>query len=657
MSAALRPILFLTRLAEAVLMLSALLVWWGDQMLQVQIDRQIEKLRADHGVEARMISAKIPWPTRFQADRIYLRSNLSTLEIDSVRADFSWFSLLTGSIRPHSLSCAKVRLLMSPPADTAADSAARSGSWPDRLIMANKRLRQALTALPSNLDVERITVVNAGDSLAEGFVFDGLRFRDQEGGFRVSGPWGNLRVSAAWDSERCSALIAGDTGAVSASLPMPLSRFISQADTLDLQCLVKNDEEMEVKARAVRALIDHKAIHHEAFILPESRCSLRLSAADGRVALESAELVMGRIALEASGQVEFDDSGAVSTAGFRLLAPLAEDEDWKTALPEGVFKCLESVEVKGRLGFELALTYDAHAEIPVKLDAQPKRENLRWVSGGKCDLSRMSGQFTYRPWGSKRSIFLGQPGVDRYTALDNISPLLRSSVLNAEDGGFFWHRGFNDEALAESLLENLKRGYFRRGGSTISMQLVKNAFLSRRKTLTRKMEEIALVWLIEHFRLTSKERMFEMYLNLIEWGPEIYGIREASEYYFSTSPERLSLEQSIFLASIIPAPRAFRFRFNSKGDSLRDFNDGFFRLIARKLVQQKIINDEQAKEMDYRKLRLTGRAAEVFRKTDIVPKDSLTQSGPFWLEWLRKPDIRPQPSTIELDTLNRLKSP
>lgn len=79
------------------------------------------------------------------------------------------------------------------------------------------------------------------------------------------------------------------------------------------------------------------------------------------------------------------------------------------------------------------------------------------------------------------------------------------------------------------------------------MQLVKNVFLSRHKTLARKFEEMLIVWLIENNRLSSKQRMFEVYLNIIEWGPMVYGANEAARFYFNKDVSDLTVNESIFL--------------------------------------------------------------------------------------------------------------
>ena len=100
------------------------------------------------------------------------------------------------------------------------------------------------------------------------------------------------------------------------------------------------------------------------------------------------------------------------------------------------------------------------------------------------------------------------------------------------------------------------------------MQLVKNVYLNRQKTLARKIEEILIVWIMENGHLSSKQRMFETYLNLIEWGRNVYGIGEASRYYFSKHPVELTIGESIFLASIVTKPKSGLYRFEGDG-SLR----------------------------------------------------------------------------------------
>lgn len=87
------------------------------------------------------------------------------------------------------------------------------------------------------------------------------------------------------------------------------------------------------------------------------------------------------------------------------------------------------------------------------------------------------------------------------------------------------------------------------------------------------------VWMIENLRLTSKERMFEVYLNIIEWGPDIYGAKEAARFYFNKLPSQLTLNEGIFLASIVPRPKAFKYAFDTTGN-LRSHYSGYYKLLS-----------------------------------------------------------------------------
>ena len=137
-----------------------------------------------------------------------------------------------------------------------------------------------------------------------------------------------------------------------------------------------------------------------------------------------------------------------------------------------------------------------------------------------------------------------------------------------------------------SVIRNLEKGRFVRGASTISMQLVKNLFLSHEKTMARKFQEIILTWLIE--MQIEKEKLIEVYLNVIEWGDGVYGIKEACNYYFDGLPlEYLSPAQAAFLASFIPYPRPFQKRF-AQGMGGKERSNSWLRWWSRrqKLVKR-----------------------------------------------------------------------
>jgi membrane peptidoglycan carboxypeptidase len=209
-----------------------------------------------------------------------------------------------------------------------------------------------------------------------------------------------------------------------------------------------------------------------------------------------------------------------------------------------------------------------------------------------------------------RSFSVG-PENPYYTPFNFISPYLINSVLTAEDPSFMNHGGFVMESFRESIATNMKEKRFARGGSTISMQLVKNVFLSRNKSVSRKLEEVMIVWLIEQQRLISKERMLEVYLNIIEWGPNVYGVGEASRFYFDKSPDELTLSESIFLASLIPSPKQYRYRFDPQGN-LKPYVANFMKLVSSRLVIREKIAQLEADCLKVN-IQLTGSRYEYIR--------------------------------------------
>lgn len=139
-----------------------------------------------------------------------------------------------------------------------------------------------------------------------------------------------------------------------------------------------------------------------------------------------------------------------------------------------------------------------------------------------------------------------------FVPLASISPNLQHAVVAAEDGRFRQHHGFDWVEMQKVLEDDMKRHKLGRGGSTITQQLVKNLFLTTERSLVRKGVESSLVPLVEG--LLTKDRILELYLNVIEWGPGIYGAEAASEYYYHRHASEMSREQAARLAAIIPAP-------------------------------------------------------------------------------------------------------
>lgn len=139
-----------------------------------------------------------------------------------------------------------------------------------------------------------------------------------------------------------------------------------------------------------------------------------------------------------------------------------------------------------------------------------------------------------------------------FVPLQSISPNLQHAVVAAEDGRFRQHHGFDWVEMQKVLEDDMKRHRVGRGGSTITQQLVKNLFLTTERSFVRKGVESSLVPVAEAF--LTKDRILELYLNVIEWGPGIYGAEAASQHYYHMNVSEMTREQAARLAAIIPAP-------------------------------------------------------------------------------------------------------
>jgi len=147
------------------------------------------------------------------------------------------------------------------------------------------------------------------------------------------------------------------------------------------------------------------------------------------------------------------------------------------------------------------------------------------------------------------------PVEQTWKPLSEISKNLQEAVLIGEDDAFFEHEGIDPEAIRESIELNFKKKKFARGGSTITQQLVKNLYLSPSKNPFRKAKEILIALFME--KMLTKQRILEIYLNVIEWGKGVYGAEAASRFYFHKSAKILSADEAAFLAAILPNPKLY----------------------------------------------------------------------------------------------------
>lgn len=273
------------------------------------------------------------------------------------------------------------------------------------------------------------------------------------------------------------------------------------------------------------------------------------------------------------------------------------------SLPRGMFDEIEGMQATGTLQYSLDFKVNMARLDSLVFDSNLRSRNFHVTRFGAANLAKLNREFAYTAYddkGDSVKTFMVGPSNPHFVPYDEVSPYLPLAIMTAEDPRFFNHKGFMESAFRKSLIQDIRERRFARGGSTLSMQLVKNVFLTRQKTIARKIEEVLITWIIENNRprFVSKERMLEVYLNIIEWGPRKYGVYDAAQFFFAKHPSQLDLNESLFLASIIPAPRRYRYSFDDYGN-LRGKPRYFFRLISGLMLKYGWISQTDHDRLPY----------------------------------------------------------
>lgn len=145
--------------------------------------------------------------------------------------------------------------------------------------------------------------------------------------------------------------------------------------------------------------------------------------------------------------------------------------------------------------------------------------------------------------------------------IDNVNPNLLKAIISMEDGNFFHHKGIDWKELQTTIKTNKRRGRIVRGGSTITMQLAKNLYLNTGRNFYRKAKELLIAFRME--KELTKKAILQNYINAVEWGDGIFGVKRASEFYFHKEPANLTLNECIRLAAVIPSPLIHKPNVNS----------------------------------------------------------------------------------------------
>lgn len=265
----------------------------------------------------------------------------------------------------------------------------------------------------------------------------------------------------------------------------------------------------------------------------------------------------GAATLGQAGPVRLDGYAVDAGAGFIFDISLAAEnlhpQALRDAMPLSLSKLARGSNFEGEFGFEIATS--GHTRFPADIALSVGFEGDVSVLGDsrRADVLVLAG--TGPPSidlpGTLVNAIALEDWVD-YEALPMRVPLVLAA---AEDAKFFKHEGFDWAGLRRAIAFNIEQGALKRGGSTLSQQLSKNLFLDRERTLARKLQEAYVTWRLE--RELSKERILELYVNMVEWGPGFQGIRAAAQRYFKVPAEELSIAQTALLGAILPGPSIF----------------------------------------------------------------------------------------------------
>ncbi len=226
---------------------------------------------------------------------------------------------------------------------------------------------------------------------------------------------------------------------------------------------------------------------------------------------------------------------------------------------------------------------------------------------------RTSLVITVKDWNRKDHPFVLGPRNPHWTPISAVPASLKKAVIAAEDANFYAHEGVDYEAIREAIKTDLQKGKLVRGGSTITQQVAKNVFLSREKTISRKIKEFVLARRLDD--ALTKSRILELYLNAVELGPMVYGVGHASLYYFGKPPSSLTVRESAFLASMLPGPKVY--------DPYRKLDRVVRRSdrILKRMFAAKMISGEEYKEALAEIPNIAGLERKVGKTMESPPKE------------------------------------
>lgn len=304
-----------------------------------------------------------------------------------------------------------------------------------------------------------------------------------------------------------------------------------------------------------------------------------------RLAVERGEIHLGRAQMLIEGELEHTPDHYRVDLTAKL--PPTPCNDVVGAIPDDLLGSLVGFEWSGTWSGIGRISLDSReleaTELSIRVRNLCQFEQApRWVR-----VERFQEPFRHRVMEPDETIFEIRtgPGTETWVALADISPFVVPAMISHEDGAFYEHGGFAPWAIRDALVRNLEEGRYVVGASTISMQLAKNLYLQRDKNIARKVQEVILTWWLED--ALTKDEILELYVNVIEYGPEVYGLRYAAAYYFGREPHELSPAEAAFLACMLPSPKRYHVSYE-RGALTRSMKSRMRRLLEHMAKRERI---------------------------------------------------------------------
>lgn len=340
--------------------------------------------------------------------------------------------------------------------------------------------------------------------------------------------------------------------------------------------------DMDTLGIEVRASLDSVRVFTPALsedtVLFSSRIDFRGLAVmeGGKLMIDSGLVTIGQVPLRFSMRGRFTGEPRIE---IELWSPSVDGETLSRSLPEGLMGRLSGLEMSGSASIRMDAVLDWGCPDSSDFHASIEADglNVRYSPVAVGHL-RYGGSCVMRDsWGESRVIHLDTLDNPGFVVFDSLHPSFEGLLRCAEDATFRTHDGFCEYHIRNSIRANMESGRFVRGGSTITMQLARNLFLGREKTLARKVQEVFLTWRLESY--LSKDRMLEIYANIVELGPGVFGFDQAARYYFGTGQRGISTRQMAYLVSILPGPRLYHRHF--AGGSVPDHWEAYLDRLIR----------------------------------------------------------------------------